>query len=584
MFTPHFSQAERAAREQIAQFFSRAFGAAATAENVPVDYPPQPGLGDFSVPCFALAKVLQLSPVEVAQRAAGQGLPTGKDALLSTVRAVGPYVNFTVADGAFCRQVFAQIAKERQRYGEIGGRKKQTVMVEYFSPNTNKPLTVGHLRNIFLGWSMSQMMSTLGLRVIESSIYNDRGIALCKSIVAYRRWGDRMTPESAKMKSDHFAGQFYVRFGKELPAHPELEGEAQECLRQWESGEKNTRAEWRRLVDWTLDGFTQTLKSVGLDHPTVKYFESDIYRHGRAVVEDGLARGVFKKHAEGYTYAPLEPYGMPDKILLRSDGTTLYITQDLYLARLKAKHKPALSVYVVASEQDLALRQLFKIMELLGEKYQMHHLSYGMIRLPEGKIKSREGLPAGTGADELVSELDQLAQAEVRQRHPELEAAIVAQRAHAIALGALKYYILQVNAKTTMVFDPKKSLAFTGKTGPYLQYVHARCASILKKSGRAPKGGLPSKTAALEPLEHALVVALARFPHHLQISAQAFDPSILAHALYDLAQTFSAFYQEVPVLQAKDAERTSRLRLVSAVKTVMARGLTLLGIPVLEEM
>lgn len=579
----HSSRAESLARQQILAFLKRAVGAKLKLPEISITNPPQPTFGDFSVSCFELAKVMQQSPVEAARVIAAMPLPKSTTNIFSSVRAAGPYVNFFVEPSAYGRSVLAQIKKEGDGFGAVSRARKPTVMVEYFSPNTNKPLTIGHLRNVFLGWSLSQILRTLGCSVIENSIYNDRGIALCKSIVAYRRWGNGATPESEHKKSDHFAGQFYVRFGQELAAHPELEEEAKAYLRQWEAGDKSVRADWRRLVDWAFSGFTQTLKSVDLDHPEVKYFESDIYQHGREVVQDGLARGVFKKHAEGYVYAPLEPFGMPDKILLRSDGTTLYVTQDIYLAKLKAEHKPKLSIYVVASEQDLAFRQLFKILEMLGEKYQTHHLSYGMIRLPEGKIKSREGLPAGTGADELVTELDSLAQMEVKNRHPELDDATVAERAHAIALGALKYYILQVNAKTTMVFDPKKSLAFTGKTGPYLQYVHARCASMLGKAGKIPTK-LPADLVFADPRERALVVLMSRFPGELQRSAAAYDPSVLAHYLYELAQAFSAFYQDLPVLQAEGATRASRIQLVVAVKAVMARGLHLLGIPTPEQM
>ncbi len=574
----HYSQAEKSAREQIAQFIRTALKLA-DSQSITIDYPPSLDLGHFTVACFRLAKTIGRPSADLAKHIAGNPLPKSAT-LVERAQAAGPYVNFTVRPENFAPLVVQQIADEGEAYGSADVGRRQKILVEYFSPNTNKPMTVGHVRNVCLGWSLSKMLATLGYQVVENSIYNDRGIALCKAIVAYQRWGQEQTPESAGMKPDHFVGQFYVRFGQELPAHPELAQQAQECLRQWEAGDAEVRRVWRQLIDWTMAGFTQTLHRMEVDHPQERYFESDIYEHGKEAVEDGLRRGVFRRHPEGYVYAPLEDHGLPDKILLRSDGTSLYVTQDLYLAQLKGKHAPVLSIYVVGAEQDLAFRQLFAIMPLLGEAYPMRHLSYGMMRLPTGKIKSRQGIPVGAGADELLAVLDELAAEEVRTRHPELAAIEVANRAHAIAIAALKYYILSVNAKTTMLFDPAKSLAFIGKTGPYLQYVHARCASILDKAGKTRRG----KPTLTEPLEQALVVALSRFPHAVFRAAAACDPSLLASYLFLLAQTFSNFYQEVPVLQAASSVQASRLQLVAAVKTVMARGLGLLGIPALEKM
>lgn len=575
----HFSRAEQEAREQIAAVVSAAVGGRGT---VGIDYPPDFQFGHFTVPCFALAQALGQPPAALAQAIAHTPLPPSA-ALLASAQAVGPYVNFTVQQDTYAASTLEQIAAEGDGYGSSRFGQGKIILVEYFSPNTNKPMTIGHVRNVCLGFSLSRLLRALGFTVIENSIYNDRGIALSKALVAYRRWGRGGTPERAGMKPDHFVGQFYVRFGAELPAHPELEQEAQACLRQWEAGDPDVRRVWRQLIDWAMDGFTQTLERMGVDHPAERYFESDIYQHGKEVVEDGLNRGVFRRHAEGYIFADLEAEGLPEKILLRSDGTSLYVTQDLYLAQLKGKHRPTLSIYIVGAEQDLAFRQLFAIMRQLGQTYPMRHLSYGMLRLPSGKIKSRQGIPAGAGADELLTGLDDLAADEVRARHADMPPAAVAKRAHAIALAALKYYILSANATTTMVFDPSKSLAFTGKTGPYLQYVHARCVGILEK---ARPGGLnlPGVPVFTEPLEQALVHILARFPHAVNRAAAAYDPSLVSSYLYILAQTFSSFYQAVPVLQAAEAVRSSRLQLVSATKTVMARGLSLLGISALDAM
>lgn len=583
-----------AVRKEIHALLIHCLGERSDAASVTVDYPPQPGMGDLSVACFGLAKAAGQPPVEVARgiaqefaaRRAHHG--AGK-MLLREAKALGPYVNFWVDEAAYFARLFGEIRRRGTKFGtsKIGRGKK--VLVEYFSPNTNKPMTVGHVRNVATGWAVSALLRAVDYRVVDNAIYNDRGIAICKAIVAYRRWSKGATPKSAKIKPDHFAGQWYVRFGTELAAHPELEAEARECLRQWEAGDKTVLAIWRQLIRWTMAGFTQTLKRMGLKHPAVKYFESKIYAQGKAVVEAGLAKGVFKKHAEGYVYAPLQQFGLPDKILLRSDGTSLYITQDLYLAKLKAKRKAVKSVYVVGSEQELAFQQLFKIFELLGMGGTYHHLSHGMMRLPDGKIKSREGLAEGTAADDLLEKLDELALAEVAKRHPQLTAREASKRGHAIALAALKYYILSVTPASTMVFDPAKSLAFTGKTGPYLQYVHARACSILAKVKRPARRTLTAKAAnwglLKGPAERQLALLLDRFPQVVASAAESLDPSLLARHLYELASAFSTFYTSVPVLHAGDAATVAvRTATVDAVRTVMATGLGLLGIPAPRQM
>lgn len=588
------SRAQARVRQEIVALLKQSLGSGVDSAAITVDYPPQPGMGDFSVACFGLAKALGKSPAEIARGLADEFTSqrahhgAGKS-LLREAKALGPYLNFWVDEGSYFAQLFSEIRRRGVRYGVSRAGKGKKVLVEYFSPNTNKPMTVGHVRNVSTGWAVSALLRAVGFRVIDNAIYNDRGIAICKAIVAYRRWGQGATPKTAKVKPDHFAGQWYVRFGSELAAHPELEDEARECLRQWEAGDQAVLAVWRKLISWTLSGFSQTLKRMGVKHPTVKYYESKIYTQGKAMVEEGLAKGVLQRHAEGYVFAPLQQFGLPDKILLRSDGTSLYITQDLYLAKLKAKRAAVKSVYVVGSEQELAFQQLFKILELLGIGGNYRHLSHGMMRLPDGKIKSREGLVEGTAADDLLSNLDELALAEVTKRHPQLSAREAAKRGHVIALAALKYYILSVTPSSTMVFDPAKSLAFTGKTGPYLQYVHARTHSILAKARRPARRKLAASAANWSllkgPAERQLALLLDRFPQVVSLAAEQLDPSLLARHLYDIASAFSTFYASVPVLQAEDAPtQTVRLALVDAVRAVMARGLALLGITAPKQM
>jgi arginyl-tRNA synthetase len=579
-----YSQAEQLARDEILKFLKSILGKSFKVAKIEINYPPKTEWGNFSVPCFNLVRGKQ-NPAELAKKIGAKFNKT-KFKLINRVHSTGPYLNFFVNIEKFNELVLKQILKEKEKYGQSSLGKGQTVMVEYFSPNTNKPLTVGHLRNICLGESISKILKELGYKVITSCLYNDRGIALCKTIVAYQKWGKVKGP--GKVKPDHFAGKFYVLFNKKAAKNKKLDNEAKECLIKWEKNDKLTKALWKKITKWVLAGFNQTLKSIEADDFDKKYYESDYYKKGKDIILQGLKQKIFKKDKEGVIYAPLKKYGLPDKVLLRPNETSLYITQDIYLAKLKNKYKLNKSIYVVGSEQDLYLKQLFKILEMLGwQKVQnYYHLSYGMMRLPEGKIKSREGLVKGTGADELLAQLNKLAEMEVKKRDKKISAKTIKKRAHQIALAALKYYILEVNPRSTMIFDPKKSLAFTGKTGPYLQYVYARISSILRKSKNKNiiKKNKINFSKITEPQEKNLISQLSKFPTIIQAAATNYDPSQLAHYLYDLAKTFSIFYEEVPVLKAKPAVRQARLALITATKIVMKKGLNLLGIKVLEKM
>jgi len=579
----NFSQAENQARTEIAAVLQAVLADKFDQSLIEITYPPDSKLGDYSVAFFALAKKLKKPPVELVSFLTSKIQPAG---LIKKVAPAGPYLNFFIDRPSFNQLVLREIFKAKDRYGssKIGRNKK--VMVEYFSPNTNKPLTIGHLRNICLGWSVSRLLKFIGYKVIESTLYNDRGIAIAKAIVGYQKWGENKTPKDLKMKPDHFVGSFYVKFCQAAKDNPELEKEAQKVLRAWEQGEKSIKETWQKLMGWVLAGFDQTLTKIGAIDFEERYYESEYYQHGKEVVEHGLKKGIFIKDSEGVVIAPLEKYGLADKILLRPDDTSLYITQDLHLAYLKDRHKLDESIYVVGDEQDLYLKQLFKILELLGFKNIDHyyHLSYGMIRLPDGKIKSREGLIQGTGADELVANLEELAAAEIKTRFPELAKKEVVSRAESIALAALKFYILAVGPKNTMVFDPKQSLAFNGKTGPYLQYVHARICSIFDKE----KIKLTSRVdfSVLDnDLEFNLTKLLARFPEVICRSAQNHDPSVLANYLYELAKLFSLFYEQLPILKAEDKRiKKARLVLISEIRIVLAQGLYLLGISAPEKM
>jgi len=581
----NFSQAETKVREEIVRLVKKSLGKDLKPDKldlITIDYPPESKMGDYTVPCFLLAKELKKSPVEVAKELASKIKP---GQLIKKVQVAGPYLNFFVDRADFIQLVLIEIAKTKDKYGSAKFGKGKKVMVEYFSPNTNKPLTIGHVRNICLGWSIAQLLKFTGHKVIESTLYNDRGIAIAKTILGYQKWGKNQTPKSTGLKPDHLVGSFYVKFCQEAKKDESLETEAQRVLQAWEEGKKEVKTVWQRLIIWALEGFKQTINKLRVGKFDKEYFESEYYGLGKEVVEKGLKKGIFVKDKEGVIMAPLEKFGLPNKIVLRPDKTSLYITQDLYLAYLKDKYNLDSSVYVVASEQDLYFKQLFKILELLGFKNakNYYHLSYGMIRLPTGTIKSREGLVKGTGADELIAGLEELAKAEIKKRFKNLSVKEINKRATQIALAALKFYILAVNPKTTIVFDPKKSLAFTGRTGPYLQYVQARINSIFNRA-RARATMKVDFSALQDELEFELVKLLAQFPAVIDEAVKKYDPSELANYLYNLARVFSLFYEKLPVIKAEKRIKKARLLLINDVKIVLAKGLELLGIPVPEKM
>lgn len=577
----NFSQAETAVRKEIFALVEKALGKD-FSDTLVIDCPPDSKLGDYSIPCFSLAEELKKSPVEIARDLAEK---IQAEKLIQKVQPAGPYLNFFVNQQKYSKLALIEIAKAKSKYGSSKIGRGQKVMVEYFGPNTNKPLTIGHVRNICLGFTVAKLLKFTGHKVIEATIYNDRGAAVAKAILGYQKWGQGQTPKQAGLKSDHFVGSFYTKFFQEEKDNPDLAAEAKKVLQSWEENDKEVRKIWRKLMSWVLAGFKQTLKKLEIEKFDEEYHESEYYNKGKEVVEQGLKKGVFVKDVAGVILTPLEKFDLPDKIVLRPDTTALYITQDLYLAYLKDKHYLDQSVHVVASEQDLYFKQLFKILELLGfaNAKNYSHLSYGMIRLPSGKIKSREGLVKGTGADELIAELEYLAKAEIKERTKNLSVKELDKRAGQIALAALKFYILLVNPKTTMIFDPKKSLAFNGRTGPYLQYVNARINSIFAKAKAKPQTQVDFSVLT-DQLEFKLIKLLARFPAVINDSVKKYDPSELTNYLYDLAKAFSLFYEKLPIIKADDKIKKARLLLIDDVRIVLATGLDLLGIPVLEKM
>lgn len=536
-----------------------------------LEVPPDEKLGDFALPCFGLAKKLRRSPVQIAEELA-QAL-TG-EATLARVQAVSGYLNLFV-DRRWLALHTLQLALQPD-FG-AGKETNRTTVVEYCSPNTNKPLHLGHLRNMSIGESVARLLAFLGNKVVKTCVYNDRGVHICKSMLAYRDFGGDSTPESQQVKSDHFVGDYYVRFAREVKADESYEAKAQELLASWEAGDPETLALWRQMNAWAFSGFRETFRLFGTAFER-EYYESKIYKYGKEIILDGLARGLFTRRDDGAVIVDLTAQGLDEKVLLRSNGTSVYIVQDLYLAQLKAEefsyHQ---SIYVVGNEQEYHFKVLKAILELLGngQTSGIHHLSYGMVELPEGKMKSREGTVVD--ADDLIRDTTALAAEEIRKRI-QLDEAETQERALKIALAALKFQLLKTETGKNMVFNPNEAIRFEGDTGPYLLYSYARANSILRKAA------LPLRVAAWEAgeVEARLMKKLAFFPTAVAWAGERLMPSVLANYTFELAQQFNEFYHECPVLDSPVAGE--RLALVSAFRNVCGKCLDLLGIDKLEAM
>ena len=544
--------------------------------QIALEAPEQLGFGDLAFPCFSLSKELKKSPAQIAIDLAKQLKP---NAWVSKIEAKGPYVNFFLEPKTFAQAALGEVLKYSAKYGSAKIPEAGRILIEYPSPNTNKPLHLGHLRNIFLGQSSSNLLLAQGHTVIQANLNQDRGVHICKSMLAYQKWGNDALPNK---KSDHYVGDWYVRFSTESKKNPELEKEAQAMLQKWEEEDPEIRALWSKMNKWALDGFRQTYRRLGL-HFEKEYYEHEYYDKGKLVIAEGLKKGIFEKREDGAILVNLEDHNLPNKILLRGDGTSIYMTQDLYLAKLKFKDfEYDRSIYVVASEQNLHFQQLFKIFELLEYDWAKgcYHLSYGMVNLPSGKMKSREGTVVD--ADDLLDEVESLCEAEIKKRHPELPEAQITKRAKQIGLGALRFFILKQDPIKDMVYNPEESVALEGETGPYVQYAAVRIAAILRKHGNVPETSDASLLTA--PEEHLLLKLVAKFPEVVSTAARQYKPSHIAHYLIELTQAFNSFYHVHQVLQAEPKLRDARLQLCLTVRQVLENGLGLLNIEVPEEM
>lgn len=520
----------------------------------------------MALPCFSLAKTMKKTPHGVAAELAAQWKVRGA---IKEIRAEGPYVNFYVDWAKLSAAVVSEAMKEG--YGKGSERKK--IIVEFSGPNTNKPLHVGHLRNDSIGMAISGILEFAGNEVLRSNIINDRGVHICKSMLAYRKWGEGKTPQSENKKPDHFVGDFYVLFEKKSKEDPALKEEIQTMLVAWERGDPDVRALWKKMNSWTLSGIKQTYGDFG-SRFDLWPMESEFYDKAKPVLDEGVKKKLFVENEKGDLVAKLEP--LPDKVVLRADGTSIYITNDIALTKHRFEnYKIDGCIWVVATEQNLHFQQLFKIFEKLGYAWakDCYHLGYGLVNLPSGRMKTREGTVVD--ADDLIGELKKLAAGEINKRENVSDAELDA-RSRAIALAAIKYFMLRVEPQKDILFDPAKAISFEGDTGPYLQYTHARASSVLRKAVKKAKAG------ALAAQELPIVKKLAEFPEAAAKAAKELKPNVVTTYLAELAALFNSYYHENNVIGSENEE--SRLALVGAVKGVLGAGMKLLNIEPIERM
>jgi arginyl-tRNA synthetase len=558
--------------------------------------------GSFTLVTFPLTKAFGKGPEQIGQ-ALGEWLKSNAPAVRG-YNVVKGFLNLEIADAEWLA-LFGELY--RQPAGApvpTGGPQK--VVVEYSSPNTNKPLHLGHLRNNFLGYSVAEILKATGATVTKANLVNDRGIHICKSMIAYQRFGEGATPESAGIKGDHLAGKYYVLFEKhyrEEIKQLEAEGvandiakkqaplmlEAQEMLQKWEAGDEEVMALWHRMNGWVYDGFNATYKNIGVDFDKF-YYESGTYLLGKERVEEGLQKGVFFKKENGSVWVDLQAEGLDEKLLLRADGTSVYITQDLGTAELKYQDFGYdSSIYVIADEQNYHMQVLQATLKKLGKPYAdaIHHLSYGMVDLPSGKMKSREGTVVD--ADELVLEVEEAAKAATLEKGKTegLSEDELAQLYHTLGLGALKYYLLKVDPKKRMLFNPEESVRLEGDTGPFIQYSYARISKIRRDAEATGIVALTdfAQLGELHRTESELIQQLGGYAAVVAEAARTLSPAVIAQYAFDVAKTYNRFYTEVPILKETDMLKKSfRVALSAKTAETIKTTLGLLGIEVPERM
>ena len=585
---------------QISNAVKAVFDYELNSENVVLQPTRKEFEGTFTFVTFTLTKDLRSKPEEIGEKL---GVWLKENATeISDFNVVKGFLNLVITHTVWIDELKSIAENADFGKGEPTGK---TMMVEYSSPNTNKPLHLGHLRNNFLGYSVAEILKEAGNEVIKTQIINDRGIHICKSMLAWQKFGEGETPESSGMKGDKLAGKYYVRFDQEYKKEisslidsgkTQVEAEkeapifvaAQEMLLKWEDNDPEVRVLWEKMNGWVYDGFDVTYKTLGVDFDKL-YYESDTFLVGKDYVLEGLEKGVFFKKDDGSVWVDLTDDGMDEKLLLRSDGTSVYMTQDIGTAILRFKDYPNLNgqVYTVGNEQDYHFKVLFLILQKLGFDWAQncYHLSYGMVDLPSGKMKSREGTVVD--ADDLVQEMIDTA-----QKHTEELGKIdgftkeEAQELYRVlALGALKFFLLKVDPKKRMLFNPEESIEFQGHTGPFIQYTHARISAILRKAREMNISTTINSDILMNETEVEVIETLVKFPEVVQEAAANYSPALVANYVYDLAKTYNRFYAECSIFNEEDEQKVAlRITLSSQVAKVIKKGMHLLGADVPERM
>lgn len=571
--------------------------------------------GDYTFVVFPLVKVLKFSPAQIAEEL-GQCIKANSR-FVEDYNVVKGFLNLQL-NQAFWQQCFEELSDEK--FGQAG-RNGKKMMVEFSSPNTNKPLHLGHIRNILLGWSVAQIAETRGYEVVKTQVINDRGIAVCKSMMAWKLFSGGTTPESQGMKGDHFVGDYYVKFDKALQKeyaewqdsgeadaqydtrhkdeesreaffkrfkndyfnlYSQIGRETKEMLLKWEEGDEETVALWKKMNNWVYSGFDKTYEALGVHFDSINY-ESETYLLGKESVNKGLSDGIFYSQEDGSVWVDLEDVGMDKKILLRSDGTSVYMTQDIGTAQMRyEEHAMDSMVYVVGNEQDYHFKVLFEILKRLGEPYadRLYHLSYGMVDLPSGKMKSREGTVVD--ADDLIKEVIDEARIASKERGAvsHLEAYKQEDIFRKIGLAALKYFIIKVNARKRMVFDPKESVDMQGTTGPYIQNAFVRIQSVLRKASQAEAVDMEGSNIYIyNEAEKELISQMIGFPEVLDEALRQYDPSHIANYAYGLAKSFHRFYHDHVIYDPENPDQSaSRLELVKRISLIIEKAMSTLGI------
>jgi len=554
--------------------------------------------GQITIVVFPITRFSKKSPEQTGTEV-GEFLQA-KIAEIAAFNVIKGFLNISLSDAYWINLLNAKLVAPD--FGNFPSNGKR-VMVEYSSPNTNKPLHLGHIRNNLLGYSVAEILKAYGYDVVKANLVNDRGIHICKSMLAWQKYGDAETPESSGLKGDHLVGKYYVIFDKEykkqidtLKAEGQTEEEAkknaplireaQEMLQKWEAGDEEVISLWTMMNGWVYAGFEKTYKQLGVDFHKY-YYESNTYLLGKDIIQEGLENGVFFKKEDNSVWIDLTDEGLDQKLVLRGDGTSVYITQDLGTAQLKYdEFKMDESIYVVGNEQDYHFKVLFLILKKLGKSWAngLFHLSYGMVDLPSGKMKSREGTVVD--ADDLMAEM--IVTAKERTEELGKTEGFTEEEKHAlyqmIGMGALKYFLLKVDPKKRLLFDPNESVDFQGHTGPFIQYTHARIKSVLNKSIFSAQDAVVVPNS-LSSYERDLIQCLANYENVIAASAEEFSPAQLANYVYDVSKLYNKFYHEESILKAEDDTlRTFRLHLSSVAAKVLARGMSLLGIAVPDRM